>query len=149
MDMIQLLVTETNKYYNQHLDTLDNYNRHSWLFDITVQETYVFLAFTIQIGEDKWATLKDYWSILNSSICCFIVTWWNRTDFFIHLDLYTFASIRQDWKELRQNMESKISLSDMLINTYVKFYSPSEHLAVDEVIVLVKGRVVLKQYICK
>jgi hypothetical protein len=29
MDVIPLLVAETNKYYNQHLDTLDNENRHS------------------------------------------------------------------------------------------------------------------------
>jgi hypothetical protein len=40
-------------------------------------------------------------------------------------------------------------LSDMLNDTYAKFYSPSEHLAVNEFIVLFKGRVVLKQYIPK
>jgi hypothetical protein len=30
---------------------------------------------------------------------------------------------------------------------FTKFYSPSEHLAVDEVIVLLKGRVIFRQYV--
>jgi hypothetical protein len=37
----------------------------------------------------------------------------------------------------------------MLNNTYAKFYNPSEHLAVDEIIVLFKGRVVFRQNIPK
>jgi hypothetical protein len=41
------------------------------------------------------------------------------------------------------------SLSDTLSNSYAKFYNPSEHLSVDEVIVLFKGRVIFKQYIPK
>jgi len=32
---------------------------------------------------------------------------------------------------------------------FSKFYSPSEHLAVEEVIVLFKGRVIFRQYIPK
>jgi hypothetical protein len=32
----------------------------------------------------------------------------------------------------------------MLNNAYAKFYNPSEHLAVDKIIVLFKGRVVLQ-----
>jgi hypothetical protein len=45
-------------------------------------------------------------------------------------------------------LENKILL-DMLIDTYAEFHSPSEHLAVDKVIVLFKGRVVFKQYVPK
>jgi hypothetical protein len=37
----------------------------------------------------------------------------------------------------------------MLNVAYSKFYNPSEHLAIDEVIVLFKGKVVFKQYIPK
>jgi hypothetical protein len=33
--------------------------------------------------------------------------------------------------------------------TFSKFYSPSEHLAIDEVIVLFKGRVIFRQYKAK
>jgi hypothetical protein len=38
---------------------------------------------------------------------------------------------------------------DMLDVAYSRFYNPSEHSAIDEVIVLFKGRVVFKQYIPK
>jgi hypothetical protein len=41
------------------------------------------------------------------------------------------------------------NLFEILNRTFSKFYNPSEHLAVDEVIVLYKGRVVFKQYIRK
>jgi hypothetical protein len=38
---------------------------------------------------------------------------------------------------------------DMLNVAYSKFYNPSEHLAIDEVIVLFKGKISFKQYIPK
>ena len=38
---------------------------------------------------------------------------------------------------------------DTLNKDYTKFYHPSEHLAVDEVIVKFKGRVIFRQYIPK
>jgi len=42
MEVILLLVAETNKHYNQYdyLDTLDNDGRCLWLSDVTVQEMY-------------------------------------------------------------------------------------------------------------
>jgi hypothetical protein len=38
---------------------------------------------------------------------------------------------------------------DQLTDPYAKFYSPSEHLAVDEIFVHFKQRVIFKQYIPK
>ena len=38
---------------------------------------------------------------------------------------------------------------DTLNEAYAKFYNPLEHLAVDEVIVKFKGRVIFRQYIPK
>ena len=43
----------------------------------------------------------------------------------------------------------KRDLFEILRMSFSKFYNPSEHLAVDEVIVKYKGRVVFKQYIPK
>jgi 5-methylcytosine-specific restriction endonuclease McrBC regulatory subunit McrC len=39
------------------------------------------------------------------------------------------------------------TIFDMLNDAYAKYYSPTEYLAIDEIIVLFKGRVVFKQYI--
>ena len=41
------------------------------------------------------------------------------------------------------------NLFEILNKAFSKFYSPSEHLAVDEVIFLLKGRVIFPQYIHK
>jgi len=40
-------------------------------------------------------------------------------------------------------------LFEIIRTNYSKFYNPSEHLAINEVIVKLKGRVVFKQYIPK
>ena len=45
-------------------------------------------------------------------------------------------------------METK-NCFDKLNKAYAKFYNPSEHLAVDEVMVKFKGRVIFRQYIPK
>jgi hypothetical protein len=37
----------------------------------------------------------------------------------------------------------------MLSKTYAKFYNPSEHLALNKIIILFKGRVIFKQHIPK
>jgi hypothetical protein len=43
----------------------------------------------------------------------------------------------------------KFGQSSTLNDVYEKYYNPSEHLAVDEIIVKFKGRVVFRQYIPK
>jgi hypothetical protein len=42
IDVIQLLMAETDKNYNQYLGTLDNDNRFSRLPDVTIQEIMYF-----------------------------------------------------------------------------------------------------------
>jgi hypothetical protein len=66
MEVIQLLVTETNKYYSQYLDTLDNDSTSSWSSDVAIQETYVLSVIIIQMGHDIGDTVKYYWSILEN-----------------------------------------------------------------------------------
>ena len=53
------MVEETNRYYHQYLDALDE--GHSSLPGITVQEMCLFLAITLQIGHDQRDMLSDYW----------------------------------------------------------------------------------------
>jgi len=61
IEVIQLLVTKTKKYYNQYLHTCDNDGRCSWLPDMTVQEMYILLAM-IKMWHDVNNILKSYWS---------------------------------------------------------------------------------------
>jgi hypothetical protein len=80
MEVIQLLVAETNKYYNQYLDTLDNDDRCPQLPDVTVQEMYVFLKTIIQMGYVT-DTLKSCWS---TAVQFFTPTRWKVTGFFTY-----------------------------------------------------------------
>jgi hypothetical protein len=41
----------------------------------------------------------------------------------------------------------KTFFDQMINDAYAKFYRPFEHLVVDEVIVLFKGKIIFKQYI--
>jgi hypothetical protein len=60
VEVIQLLVAETNKYCSQCLDTPDNDGRCSWLPDVIVKDMFIFLAIIIQMGQVGRDTVKSY-----------------------------------------------------------------------------------------
>jgi len=59
-EIIKLLVVETNRYYHDHLERLDE--GPSPQPDVTEAEILVFLAVTIQMGHCIADKLTDYWS---------------------------------------------------------------------------------------
>jgi hypothetical protein len=60
LEIIQLLVVETNRYYHQYHDSLND--RRSPLPDMTLKKMYSFLALILQMGHDKGYTesVLDY-----------------------------------------------------------------------------------------
>jgi hypothetical protein len=61
LEIIHLLVVETNRYYHQYRDSLDD--GQSPLPDLTVQEMYSLLALILQMQHDIRDTLKAYWTL--------------------------------------------------------------------------------------
>lgn len=59
-EIITFLVVETNRYYYNYIDILDD--RPSPLPDITEAEMFVFLALTIQMGHYLRDKLTNYWA---------------------------------------------------------------------------------------
>jgi hypothetical protein len=59
LEIIQLLVVETNRYYHQYLESLND--RRSPLLDMTLKEMFSFLAI-LQMGHDIRDTPEAYWS---------------------------------------------------------------------------------------
>jgi hypothetical protein len=53
-EIIQLLVDETNRYYKQYAETLDE--GPDPLRDVTVQKIYLFIAIILQMGHDQSET---------------------------------------------------------------------------------------------
>jgi len=59
VQIITLLVMETKRYYQGHLDRIDD--GPSPLPDVTEAEMLVVLAITIKMGHCIWDKLTDYW----------------------------------------------------------------------------------------
>ena len=59
-EIITLLVAETNRYYHDDLDRLDQ--GPSPQPDVTEAEMHAFLAITINVGHCIWDEMPDYWS---------------------------------------------------------------------------------------
>jgi len=77
-----LLVAETNRYYNQYLNTFDSDGRRSRLPDVTVHEMNVFLAIIMQMGHDVSDTLKSYWATAEQSCTQFYSETMKRDRFY-------------------------------------------------------------------
>jgi hypothetical protein len=63
-EIFQLLVEQTNLYYQQHLDRQAGPSRR--LPDITLPDIMTFTALALQIGHVMKDTLHDYWSRLKT-----------------------------------------------------------------------------------
>jgi hypothetical protein len=76
-----------------------------------------------------------------------------KEDRYLHIFLFLhFTDNRNEIDTTEENYDRLWQLRDLfeiLNKAFSKFYNPSEHLVVDEVIILWKGRVVLKKYIPK
>jgi len=110
-----------------------------------------FIALALQIGHTLNNTLHDYWSRLGQLHNPFYGETMTQDRFLHILCFLHFAdnSQRPDNGEGYDRLWKLRTVFEKLNEAYVKFYSLSEHLAVDEVVVKFKGRVIFRQYIPK
>ena len=148
-EIFQLLVEQTNLYYQQHLDRQAGPSRR--LRDITLPDIMTFTALALQTGHNVTDTLHDYWSRLKQVHIPFYGETMRRDRFLHILRFLHFAdnSQRPDPGEEYDRLWKIRTVFDTLNQAYAKFYNPSENLAVDEVIVKFQGRVIFRQYIPK
>jgi hypothetical protein len=143
--VFSLLADETNHYYRQYLDTLDK--RHSPVPDIT--ESDMLLDMIIQIGHDVSDSLKDYWAVREQ----FLKLFYSKTmthDRFLHILWYLHFANNQNTNNNSDPQYDRLwkirCIFDIINDAFRTYYSPSEHLGVDKVVALFKGRVNFKQY---
>ena len=101
------------------------------------------------MGHCIWDKLTDYWSRAENFYTSFYSNTMNRDGFFHILCFLHFTDNKNDPDMMDKNSDrlwEMRHLFDILNEKFSKFYSPSEHLAVDEVIVKYKGRVIFRQY---
>jgi hypothetical protein len=148
LEIMQLLVEESNRYYHQYLDTLDE--GRSPLHDVTIWEMYLFLSIIVQMGHDQRDRLNDYSSTLEQFFMAFYGNTMKRDRFFHILRFLHFSDNRNYPDKTDENYDrlwKMRTIFDKLNDAYAKYYSPIEYLAIDEIVVLFKGRVIFKQYI--
>jgi len=143
--VFQIILTETNCHFHQYMSSRTTGSTSAQPPDITIEEMNTFFGLIIQMGHDQPHSLKDYWS--RQEYCTpFYSNVMARNRFFQLLRFLHFENNDDpdyDWLwKIRK-------IFDTLNNKFCELYNPTEHLPVDEVIVLHKGRVVFRQYIPK
>ena len=148
MEIITLLVVETNHYYHQFLDNFeDGPSPHR---EVTEAETFAFLALTLQMGHTIQDRLEDYWTKMEQLCTPFYGQRMARSRYCHILCFLHFTNNNGNGVDRTDDRPWKIrDLFEILRTKFPKLYNPSKHLAVDEVIVKFKGRVLFKQYIPK
>jgi hypothetical protein len=144
------VVVETNRYYHDHIDRLDE--GPSRLPDVTEAEMLVFLALIIEMGHCIRDKLTDYWTRAEHFHTTFYTNAMKRDRFLhtLHFLHFTDNKNEPDLTDVNSDRIRKMrNLFDILKENFSKFYNPSEHLAVDEVIVRFKGYVIFRKYIPK
>ena len=120
--------------------------------DVTIEEMYTFFGLIIQMGHCQCHGLKYYWSREEQYCTPFNSNVMARDHFFHILRFLHFENNDDLLNHDDPNYDRlwKIrKIFDTLNNKFFELYNPTEHLAVDEVIVLYKGSVVFQQYIPK
>ena len=148
-EIFHLLVEQINVYYQQHLDR--QARPICRLPDIMLSDMMTFVALALQMGHELKDTLHDFWLRLRQLHNPFYGKTMARDRFLHILHFLHFAdnSQRPDEDEEYDRLWKLRAVFDKLNEAYAKFCNPSEHLAVDEVIVKFKGRVIFRQYIPK
>jgi hypothetical protein len=144
--IFQIILTETNRYFHQYMSSRTTGSTSAQPPDITIAEMYTFFGLIIQMGHDQRHSLKDYWSREEQYYTPFYSNIMACDRFFhilrfLHFENNDNPDYDRLWKIRR--------IFDTLNNKFCELYNPTEHLAVDEVIVLYKGRVVFRQHIPK
>ena len=134
---------ETNCYYHDCLDSTDE--QYHPQRDVTEAEMFVFLALTLQMGHTIQGRIEDYWT-KSDQLCC---PFYRQT--MAHSRFYHILHFMDNNRTVdsRDRLWKIRDVFEILRTNFAKFYNPSEHLVVDEVIVKFKGRVIFKQYIPK
>jgi hypothetical protein len=120
--------------------------------DVTVAEMFVFLARTLQMVHRMRDKLTVYWATPNQFHTRFYSSAMKR-DRYLHILSFLHFTDNNNEPDLTDENTDRLwktrKMFEILNKTFSKFYSPSECLAVDEVIVLLKGRVIFRECIPK
>jgi len=146
-EIVTLLVVEMNRYYHQFLDSFED--GPSPQHYVTEEVMFSFLALTLQMGHTVQDRLEDYWKKMEQ----LRIPFYGQTAHARYCHILCFLHLTDNNRNGVDRTDDRLwkirDLFEIIRTNFSKFYNPSEHLAVDEVIVKFKGRVLFKLYIPK
>jgi hypothetical protein len=152
-EMLEVVVTETNRYAEQFITenraNLKQYSNVKNWEDTTVNEIKTYIAMLVLMGIVYKPRINMYWSmdsILETPIFAKLMT---RNRFQLLTRFIHFANNDMfDPRDPDRDRLHKIrQICDIFKRQWKSVYSPGRDLSVDESLVLFKGRLAFKQYI--
>lgn len=145
-DILDLIVTETNRYAHQQLDKGGHRPKsriHKWV-DTNKEEIKVFFCIIIWMGLKKLPKLCSYWSknVLYENKMAMIMS---RNRFELLLANLHFSD--NETSNTNTRLYKLAPLLDKLIPNFKNVVVPSEELCIDETLVPFRGRLSFRQYI--
>jgi hypothetical protein len=103
VDVIQLLVTRSHKFYCQYLNILYNESGHTWLSDMSAQDFYIFLPVLMESRHGLRDVLKDCWFSLEQFYTPYYIDTMKYI-WFLHIlkFLHFYSSMNQPDKKCRE-----------------------------------------------
>lgn len=145
-DLLDMIVTESNRYYQQkQTATRPSSHKKQWR-DITHNELLAFLAITMLMPHCQKHVLVEYWARDDPLFIPIFAEYFTRDRYRNILRYLHFANDAEDendndplWKirRLMTNITEKCNI----------FFKPYKKVVIDESLMLFKGRVKFKQYI--
>lgn len=146
-EVVSFLVTETNRYCENVKSTqqLPPHSRlHKWR-EVNVEEMYIFLALTILMARVKKSKISQYWTTRRSMQTPFFGEVMPRDRYLSILSMLHFSN---DANKISGDRLYKIrEFAESICSKFKKYFYPTQNLAIDESLVLFKGRLIFKQYI--
>lgn len=144
--LFELIVSETNKYAVQVFLSGSGCpsSRINMWKDTNITEMKIFIGLLFHTGTIRMNRLEDYWKTSELFNLDFFRQYMSRNRFMLLLRTLHF----KDNENLENTRLEKIEpIVTYFNNKMTEIYEPSENLALDESMVLFRGRLVFRQYI--
>ncbi|CAF1139447.1 unnamed protein product [Rotaria magnacalcarata] len=147
-EIINLIVRETNRYAEQHLETheLTKRSKNLQWKPTSHEEMLKFLGIIIEMGLVQMPKVDYYWSkskLFGSEV---IQNTMSRDRFELLLKFYHFSNNQEQHADQDRLFKLK-SLLDLLKVRFKSAYIPGAIISIDETMIPWKGRLLFKQYI--
>ena len=146
--IIDIVVRETNNYFDycKRATELTPYSRmHRWK-DCDAKEIWLFLGLTLLMPLAKKHRLQDYWDAKDNLLHIPVFgRFMTRDRYLLLLRFLHFSNVENE--DVSDRLRKIRPVYSLFKEAFSAYFRPFQKLAIDESLVLFKGRLAFKQYI--